>query len=67
MKKLVGMAMILGTLAGASGCSYGGVAVAGDKAVVARNDGFLFGLLRKVVVCKVTDAGLTNCNSSDTP
>ena len=68
MKKLVGITMILGTLASLStGCAYGGVAFSGDKAVVARNDGFLFGILRKVSVCKVTDAGLTNCQSGDAP
>ena len=67
MKKLVGIAMILGTVAGSTGCSYGGIAVAGDKAIVARNDSFLFGLLRKVSVCKVTDNGLTACNSGDSP
>jgi hypothetical protein len=50
-----------------AGCAYGGVASAGDKAVVARNDGFLFGLLRKVSVCKVTDAGLTSCSDSESP
>ena len=58
---LVTAASILG------GCSYGGVAAAGDKAVVARNDGFLFGILRTVYVCKVTDAGLTSCQSADSP
>jgi len=52
---------------GLAGCAYGGVAVAGDKAVVARNDGFLFGLLRKVSVCKVSDAGLTSCADSESP
>jgi len=68
MKKLVCVSMILGTLGGfATGCAYGGVAVSGDKAVVARNDGFLFGILRKVSVCKVTDAGLTSCQSSEAP
>jgi hypothetical protein len=67
MNKLIGITMMVGVLAGASGCSYGGVAVAGDKVVVARNDGLLFGVLRKVVVCKVTEAGLTNCNSADAP
>jgi hypothetical protein len=49
------------------GCSYGGIGASGDKAVVARNDGFLFGALRSVYVCKVTDAGLTSCQSGDAP
>ena len=60
-----GVAALLGSLS--AGCSYSGVAAAGDKAVVARNDGFLFGLLRKVSVCKVTDSGLTNCQESESP
>lgn len=58
-------AALLGPLC--TGCAYSGVAAAGDKAVVARNDGFLFGLLRKVSVCKVTDSGLTNCQDSESP
>lgn len=68
MKKLVALVLAVGALgASTAGCAYGGVGVAGDKAVVARNDAFLFGILRKVFVCKVTDAGLTSCNSSDSP
>ncbi len=49
------------------GCSYGGVAVTGDKAVVLRNDGLLYGIMNKAYVCKVSEAGLSNCNSADTP
>jgi len=37
------------------------------RAVVLRNDAFLFGALRKAFVCKVSDAGLTDCNSSTNP
>ena len=68
MKKvfaLIASSMILAS--SLSACAYAGVGVAGDKAVVARNDMFLFGILRKVSVCKVTDAGLTSCQSSDSP
>lgn len=50
-----------------SGCSYGSIATAGDKVVITRQDGFLFGILRKVFVCKVTDAGAANCASADSP
>jgi hypothetical protein len=68
MKKTLASMLILGTLASSlGGCAYGGVGVAGDKAVVARNDSFLFGILRKVFVCKVTEGGLTNCNASEAP
>ncbi len=59
-------ASVLGT-ALTTGCAYGGIAVAGDKAVIGRNDSFLFGILRKVFVCKVTDAGVTNCQTADSP
>ena len=50
-----------------AGCSYGGVAVTtNNQAVIVRNDNILFGLLRKTMVCQVTDAGLTNCSTSQT-
>ena len=68
MKKTLGLVLLAAIAATTLGaCSYGGVAASGDKVVVARNDGFLFGLLRKVYVCKITDAGVTNCQNSDTP
>ncbi len=52
-----------------TGCSYAGVAMSADgkKAVVLRNDGFLFGALRKAYVCDVTDGGLTNCQQAAKP
>ena len=52
---------------GASACGYAGVATAGDAAVIARNDWLLFGALRKVYVCKITPAGLTQCSNAETP
>lgn len=46
----------------AAGCAYGGIAaVDNNTVVITRNDGFLFGALRKVYVCQVSDAGLTAC------
>jgi len=62
MKKLIaaaGVILMTGTVF--LGCSYAGVAVAGDKVVVPRNDSFLYGMLRKVYVCKLTNEGLTEC------
>ncbi len=52
-----------------TGCSYAGVAMSADgkKAVVLRNDYFIFGALRKAFVCDVTDEGLTNCHKSAKP
>ena len=68
MKKTLLILAAVGILASsATGCAYGGAGASGDKVVVARNDGFLFGILRTVFVCKVTDAGLSACNSSEAP
>ena len=54
-------------LASLAGCAYGGVGIAGDKAVVLRNAQFLYGALRQVFVCKVDASGLSNCNSNVSP
>lgn len=65
MKKLLKSLVVVGALAGAlGGCAYGGMTTVGDKVVIARNDNFLFGALRKVFVCKVSDAGVTGCVDS---
>ena len=67
MKKLMSVAL-LAAMATTGACAYGGIAATGDgKAVVARNDGFLFGLLRKVYVCNVTPGGLTGCVAGENP
>jgi hypothetical protein len=71
MKKSIAFALAGITLAlavGSTGCAYGGVSGSGaDKVVIARNDGFLFGILRKVFVCKVADSGVTACADSESP
>ncbi len=68
MKKLFGAAIAAGLLATSFGCAYGGVATTADgKVVIARNDGFLFGVMRAVYVCKVTDTGVTSCAASEAP
>lgn len=68
MKKALGMLMAMGTLASSlGGCSYGSIAVAGDKVVVLREDLFLFGALRKAFVCRVTETGLANCAANESP
>jgi len=68
MKKTLGLLISAVLLSGViGGCAYGGVATAGDKAVVLRNDSFLFGALRKAFVCKVTDAGLSTCGTAESP
>jgi hypothetical protein len=67
MKKLIAGVLAVAALSSATGCYYAGVATAGDKAVILRNDGFLYGLLRKAVVCKITDSGLQNCGDNNNP
>ncbi|NOU33733.1 MAG: hypothetical protein HOO96_38050 [Polyangiaceae bacterium] len=67
MKKLIAGVLAVAALSSATGCAYSGVATSGDKAVILRNDGFLFGLLRKAVVCKIADAGLQNCGDNNNP
>lgn len=68
MTKSIALVISAVVLTGAlSGCAYGGIGVTGDKAVVTRNDAFLFGILRKVFVCKVTDGGLSSCQAADAP
>ncbi len=66
MKRLMVLCLAIGMGAGA--CAYSGVAVTADgKAVVARNDSLLFGLLRAVYVCNVTPTGLANCAAGTAP
>ncbi len=71
MKKFLSGSLLLVGIALASttttGCGYSGIATVGDQVVITRNDGFLFGLLRKVYVCDVTPAGVTNCQKLDAP
>ncbi|WP_394833679.1 hypothetical protein LVJ94_44950 [Pendulispora rubella] len=67
VRALLVIALGLSAVSSAVGCGYSGVTVSGDKAVVARNDYFLFGALRKVHVCKISDAGLTSCADSESP
>ena len=68
MKKLFALLLVSASFGALSaGCAYGGAAASGDKVVVLRNDGLLFGALRKVYVCKITDAGLSSCQAGEAP
>lgn len=70
MKKVMGFVLAAAIAAPAlGGCAYGGVATTqdGSKAIVTRNDAFLFGILRKVFVCKVDASGLQSCADADAP
>jgi len=67
MSKMVRVA-VLALLAGSMfGCAYAGIAVAPNGTVyVARNDAFLFGILRGVYAC--TPAGQElNCTRAGAP
>ncbi len=68
VRKVLAMAALAGVLgAFSAGCSYGGVAVAPNGTVyVARNDAFLFGLLRGVYSCTPAGAELS-CTKAGSP
>lgn len=70
-KRLSGGALLAIVVAGAGavmgGCAYSGVAATPDGTVViTRNDILLFGLLRKVYVCKVNGPAMT-CTETAAP
>jgi hypothetical protein len=68
MKRIVGLLVVAGFLGSMAGCTaYAGAATSGDKVVIASNNGFLFGIFRKVYVCKVTDKGLAACGNNESP
>lgn len=68
MKKAIGLVLAIATAAPLTGCAYGAIATTTDgKVVITRQDSFLFGALRKVFVCKVTDGGVANCQAADAP
>ena len=68
MKKTLGILLALGALSSLGACGYGAATTVGtDKVVVLRQDGFLFGALRKAFVCKVGDSGLTGCATQENP
>ena len=70
-KRFSAAVLLMTALGGAgavvSGCAYGGVAAAPDGTIViTRNDMLLFGLLRKVYVCKVNGDKLA-CTETPAP
>jgi hypothetical protein len=67
--KAMAMVLAFGFLASATtGCAYGMIATSGaDKVVITRQDSFLFGALRKVFVCKITDNGAASCAEAESP
>ncbi len=72
MKKIARSVFVVGALMASavslSACAYGGMAtVGGDRIVISRNDGLLFGALRKIYVCQVTESGLSNCTETEAP
>ena len=71
MKNIFKVLVFTGLMAGfisMTGCSYGGVAGVGkEHVVVAKTEWCLWGLLKKIYVCKATPSGLTNCKSDENP
>jgi hypothetical protein len=67
-QKLALLALIGLTTGGSLGCAYGGIAAAPDGTVyVARNDLLLFGLLRKVFICKPAGTALACTEAASAP
>ena len=67
MKKLMALALLAGVVTGTA-CAYspGGVSADG-KAVIAKNNGLLFGMFNKIYVCNVTPGGLAGCVAGEQP
>ena len=63
MKKFVLAVGLLGILSSMVGCTYAGLAVAGDKVVVLRNGMFT----NSAYVCKVAENGVSNCAEGESP
>ena len=57
---------ILILAASLAACAYTGVAASGDKVVIART-GLIYGLMRQMYVCQITDSGLTSCATNESP
>ena len=68
LKRLAAIALLGMTVGGSFGCAYGGIASAPDGSVyVSRNDLILFGLLRKIDVCKPNGTALAGTEVSSPP
>ncbi len=66
--KLMVLTCLLASVVSMTGCAYGmATSVGKDYVVVLRQDGFLFGALRKAYVCKATTSGLTGCRNDESP
>lgn len=66
-KKLGALVAALALAGVLGGCAYSGVAIDGQRAVVAKNNALFFGLLNKIYVCEVSARGLENCSASESP
>ncbi|MBM4317501.1 MAG: hypothetical protein FJ116_08475 [Deltaproteobacteria bacterium] len=71
MKRIFRLLVLTGAMVSVismTGCAYGmATSVGKDYVVVLRQDGFLFGALRKAFVCKATTSGLTGCRDNENP
>jgi hypothetical protein len=60
-------ALLVLAISALNACYYGGIAVAPNGTVyIARNDAFLFGLLRRIYVCQPHGPAL-NCFETNSP
>ncbi len=63
MRRIFTASFIALMAVGSVGCSYGAIESHNGKLYVARNDGFLFGALRKMYECTPDGAGNMTCVS----
>lgn len=61
------LALSLAVFTQTTGCAYGGVAGHKGKIYILRNDGFLFGALRKVYVCTPQGTDIACTAAGGTP
>lgn len=62
MKKITALAFVAMLGLSSVGCNYGGMAAhSNGRLYIARNDGFLFGLLRRIYECTPDGAGNLTC------
>ncbi len=61
MRRYITAGLIALMAASSAACSYGSMASHNGKLYVARNDGFLFGALRKMYECNPDGGGNMTC------
>lgn len=67
VKIIQGVGLAAALALGVSACAYTVPVVSGDKAIITKNNMFLFGMFNGVFVCDVTASGLSNCVENESP